>query len=286
MALRVLVTRPEPGAAHTAGKLADMGFEPVLLPLTQTVPLPVALDETLRQGKRLPPPLTPPRKGEGDSEASTLSSPLRGGVRDGSMAAVAVTSANAIRHAPKELIAALAGLPCHAVGGKTARVAREAGFSAVHEGPGDAEGLAAEMAAGYPGRTVAYPCGRVRFPGFERRLAAAGIEVLPLETYDTLAVNYESEAVTERLGGRPVDAVLLYSAGAAEAVGELGRRPALAHLLGNATLLCLSGRVAAAFGAAGGKRIRVSRQPNEEALLSLLPAGDPGASSHRPFSPV
>lgn len=238
------------GAAHTAGKLADMGFEPVLLPLTQTVPLPVAV------GGPLP-----------------------------YIVAVAVTSANAIRHAPKELIAALADLPCHAVGGKTARVAREAGFSAVHEGPGDAEGLAAEMAAGYPGKTVAYPCGRVRFPGFERRLAAAGTEVLPLETYDTLAVNYESEAVTERLGGRPVDAVLLYSAGAAKAVGELGRRPALAHLLGNATLLCLSGRVAAAFGAAG-ERIRVSRQPNEEALLSLLPAGDPGASSHRPFSPV
>lgn len=236
MACRVLVTRPEPGAARSAKKLAMLGFEPVLLPLTETRALPVTVDELVGQG-----------------------------------AAVAVTSANAIRHAPKELLVALADLPCHAVGGKTAQAAREAGFAAVHEGLGDAEGLAAEMAAGYPGKTVAYLCGRVRLPGFERRLAAVGIEVLPLETYDTPALNHDSEAVAERLGDLPVDIVLLYSARAAEALAALGHRPALAHLLGNATLLCLSERVAAALYPAGRDRIRVSQQPNEEALFSLLP---------------
>ena len=271
MALCVLVTRPEPGAARTAKKLVAMGFEPILLPLTQTIPLPVAVKELAGQGVALPPPLTPPHKGEGDSEASTPPSPLWGGVRGGGMA-VAVTSANAIRHAPKELLAALAHLPCHAVGGKTALAAREAGFVSVHEGPGDAAGLAAGMAAHFAAKRVVYLCGKVRFPGFEQRLAAAEIEVLPVETYDTLPVDYGNEAVVERLGGRPVDAVLLYSAKAAAAMLALGGQAALAHLFADATLLCLSGRVAAAFGPAGGDKIRVSQQPTEEALFETLPA--------------
>jgi uroporphyrinogen-III synthase len=66
--------------------------------------------------------------------------------------------------------------------------------------------------------------------------------------------------------------VLLYSAKAAGIVRELAHRPALAHLFRDATFLCLSQRVANAFPAVGGERIRVSPEPNEEALLSLLPA--------------
>ena len=62
---RVLVTRPEPGATMTARKLELMGFRPVKLPLQEIRPLAVP----------------------------------RGAVPEG-IAAVAVTSANAIRHAP------------------------------------------------------------------------------------------------------------------------------------------------------------------------------------------
>ncbi|TIW37543.1 MAG: uroporphyrinogen-III synthase, partial [Mesorhizobium sp.] len=86
--VRVLVTRPEPGASRTAQRLLDQGFQPILLPLTETVALPVDAD----------------------------------GVANNAVA-VAVTSANAVRHAPKEIIAALAGLPCHAVGKRTAEAA-------------------------------------------------------------------------------------------------------------------------------------------------------------------
>ncbi|MBN9252948.1 MAG: uroporphyrinogen-III synthase, partial [Mesorhizobium sp.] len=91
---RVLITRPEPGASHTARKLAELGFEPVLLPLSDTIPL-------------FPEPSAVP------SDA----------------AAVAITSANAIRHAAPDLLSALSSLPCHAVGTKTAQAARSAGFS-------------------------------------------------------------------------------------------------------------------------------------------------------------
>jgi uroporphyrinogen-III synthase len=171
-----------------------------------------------------------------------------------------------------ELVGALAHLPCHAVGPKTAQAARKAGFMFVQEGPGDAGRLATAMATEFAGRTIVYLCGRVRLAGFEQALAAAGVGVFPVETYDTLAVEYGDDAVAARFGGRPVDAVLLYSAKAAGIVHELAQRPVLAQLFGDATFLCLSQRVASAFPAVGGERIRVSPEPNEEALLSLLPA--------------
>ncbi|MGB3901482.1 MAG: uroporphyrinogen-III synthase [Mesorhizobium sp.] len=286
MARRVLVTRPEPGAARTAKRLAALGFEPVLLPLTHTIALPVAVDCVVLPGAGRPPPLTPLHKGEGNTGTPIFPkiagadrrdtpaespSPLWGGVRDGGTAlVVAVTSANAIRHAPPELLAALAHLPCHAVGEKTAQAARGAGFSAVRAGPGNAETLAGEIAASLAGQGLVYPCGRVRFAGFEQRLRAAGVRVFPIETYDTVALPYDDEAVATCLDGRPVDAVLLYSARAAGAMAAFARRPALVPLLGNATFACLSSRVAGALATVAGDRIRVSREPNEEALFRLL----------------
>ncbi len=267
MARRVLVTRPEPGAARTAKRLVALGFEPVLLPLTQTVALPVATGCLVSLGAGGPPPLTPPPKGEGDSETSTPPSPLWGG---GTAAAVAVTSANAIRHAPPELVAALAHLPCHAVGEKTAQAARAAGFSAVWAGPGNAEALADEIGAALAGQGLVYLCGRVRFSGFEQQLQAAGVCVFPVETYDTMALPHDDEAVATSLGGHPVDTVLLYSAKAAEAMAALAGRPAIAPPLGNATFACLSSRVAGALVTVAGDRIRVSQEPNEEALFRIL----------------
>ncbi|MER8577247.1 uroporphyrinogen-III synthase [Mesorhizobium sp. M1423] len=235
--LRVLVTRPEPGASRTARRLADAGFQAILLPLTETVALPV----------------------DAVAVADTA-------------AAVAVTSANAIRHAPKEVIAALAGLPCHAVGRKTAEAARAAGFLSVSEGPGNAEALADALAGGYAGQTIVYLCGRVRFPGFEERLQAAGAQVRAVETYDTVVLDYSDEAVLARLSAQPVEAVLLYSAKTATAMQALAGRPALRGFFEETRFFALSGRIAAALDDAAGERIRIAPEPSEDALLGLLQA--------------
>ncbi|TIL69355.1 uroporphyrinogen-III synthase [Mesorhizobium sp.] len=232
---RVLVTRPEPGASRTAQRLEDLGFKPILLPLTETVALPV----------------------DADGVAANA-------------AAVAVTSANAVRHAPKEISTALAGLHCHAVGRRTAEAARAAGFLSVGEGPGDAESLADALAADYAGQTIVYLCGRVRFSGFEQRLQPAGVQVRVVETYDTVALDYSDEAVLARLSGRPVEAVLLYSAKAATAVQALAGRPALGELFKKTSFFALSGRIAAALETVASKKLRVAPEPTEEALLELL----------------
>ena len=229
--MRVLVTRPEPGAARTAGRLRALGLDAIVLPLSETRPLSV--------------------------EPNTVAPDV---------AATAVTSANALRHAPSALIARLAALPCHAVGKRTAEAARAASFRTVTEGPGDAAGLARSIAAGLAGQKLAYLCGRVRFPGFEDCLAKAGVTVCPVETYDTLAVAYSDQEAGARLSTGSVDTVLLYSVKAAEAARDLIARPALAGLFENARILALSQRIGAAFGPAA---VTPSR-PDEDDLLALL----------------
>jgi uroporphyrinogen-III synthase len=233
--LRVLVTRPEPGASRTARWLQDMGFQPVLLPLTETAALPAGA-----------------------------------GLIPGDAVAVAVTSANAVRHAPKAVIAALAALPCHAVGARTAEAARKMGFLSVIEGSGDAEALADSIASAFPGKAIVYLCGCVRFPVFEQRLEAAGVRVRVVETYDTLPVRYSDETIRALLSGQPADAVLLYSAKAAAAMQVLIKRPALQDVFEKTRFFALSGRIAAAFDDSAGKAIRIAARPDEEALLVLL----------------
>ncbi|MBZ9989765.1 uroporphyrinogen-III synthase [Mesorhizobium sp. BH1-1-5] len=231
--VRVLVTRPEPGASRTARRLEALGFQPILLPLTETSALPVE---------------------------TTV----------GDAVAVAVTSANAVRHAPGALIAALARLPCHAVGKRTAQACRAAGFSSVAQGPGDAEALADGIANGLAGKAIVYLCGHVRFPLFERRLAAAGVHVQAIETYDTTAIDHGDADVVARLSGRPVYAALLYSAKASAALVSLIARPALRQLFEKTEFLALSARVAEPLQGIARQTIRIAPQPEEDALLALL----------------
>ncbi|MER8826281.1 uroporphyrinogen-III synthase [Mesorhizobium sp. M0938] len=235
--VRVLVTRPEPGASRTMRRLEDEEFQPILLPLTETVALPVDADRVTTNA-----------------------------------AAVAVTSANAVRHAPKEIIAGLAALPCYAVGKRTAEAARAAGFLSVSEGPGDAEALADALAGGFMAKTIIYLCGRVRFPVFEARLKAAGVHVSvsAIETYDTVTLDYSDAAILARLSGQPVKAVLLYSARAAAAMQALTGRPALRGLFEETWFFVLSGRIAAALETVASEKLRVAPEPSEEALLQLL----------------
>ncbi|HEV2506552.1 MAG TPA: uroporphyrinogen-III synthase [Mesorhizobium sp.] len=232
---RVLVTRPEPGAGRTAARLRERGFEPVVLPLSETHALPVVRD--------------------------ALFEPV---------SALLVTSANAVRHAPADALAQLANLPCHVVGPKTAGAARAAGLSVVETGSGDARQLAELIAPALSGKTVLYLCGRVRSADFEAYLAGKAVKVLPVETYDTLPVDYTGKVAATHLAGQPVAAVLLYSAKAAQAYSTLVQRPELARYFEETRVLTLSARVAQAVSAGFPGRLAVAARPDEDALLALL----------------
>lgn len=233
---RVLVTRPEPGASATARRLVAGGFSPVVLPLSETRALPVGSDVI---------PVT--------------------------FDAVAITSANAVRHAASDLLSRLAAHRCFAVADKTAAAARRAGFSNVIEGPGDAGGLAALMAAeaGAGAKTV-YLCGRVRFPLLERSLGEFGLTVITVETYDTTETDYEADFLASTFDRLPVDAVLLYSVTVATAFSRIRIRSELGHYLEKARVFALSPRVAAALAGISPSLVRIAAEPTEDALFERL----------------
>lgn len=236
MGRRVLVTRPEPGASRTGRRLAGRGFSPILMPLSRIAGL--AQDEGAVA--RLPD-------------------------------AVVATSANALVHLAAPLARRLTALPLYAVGEKTGQAAREAGFRSVVDGEGDAEDLARLVATRLPaGSRLAYLCGKVRLPDFEAAMRGAGIDVQPLETYDTPAILPDVETVAVLLGGAPVDAVMLYSRNAALSFAAIAARTELTGLFEAATCLCLSPKIAAALAAGGAMRHRVAAEPNEDAMFALL----------------
>ena len=81
-----------------------------------------------------------------------------------------------------------------------------------------------------------------------------------------------AEAVASALAGGQIDAVLLYSAKAAEALSSLAAQPGMRSLFATARYFCLSERVAASLNAAEKDRISIAAEPTEDALLSLLKA--------------
>jgi uroporphyrinogen-III synthase len=235
MVLRVLVTRPEPGASRTGARLAAAGFSPILMPMTEIVPLRV--DEAM------------PTHAD----------------------AVVATSANALRHCPPDWVAGLAGTPLFAVGAETGALARSLGFRDVIDGPGNALDLAG-LAAGRlsPGASVVYLCGKVRLADFEHALIQHGMQVQPVETYDTRPVLRAAEDVLALLGREPVDAVLLYSVEAARAYERVFSEQGLAEMIASALHCCLSERVASGLEKADRATIRVAGAPTEDALFALL----------------
>ena len=101
--MRLLITRPQPGADATAAAVSALGHQPVVQPLLATEAVAWAIPDALPD-------------------------------------AVLLTSAASVRHAG-DAAAALMGLPAHAVGGATAAAARAAGWCDVREGPGTVQAL-------------------------------------------------------------------------------------------------------------------------------------------------
>lgn len=232
--MRVLVTRPEPDAARTAARLAELGHETVIEPLLAIEPIAI---ETI-----------PPR----------------------SFAALAATSANAMRVAgDMPALDSLRALPLYAVGNHTAIAAHEAGFTTVIDADGDAAALAQNLS-----RYVKPPARVLHLAGAERAqelgplLAADGIEVEVLELYRMRPADRLGAAAASILTGQ-VDAVLHFSPRSAATFVALVERQRLADAARALRHLCLSQAVAAPLAAIGAKT-EIAAAPNEAALLALL----------------
>ena len=231
---RVLVTRPQPDAALTAAKLEAAGYQPVCLPVSETVATGVSLPQ-----------------------------------RD--FDAVAVTSANALRHIEPNLLKPYRHLQVYAVGEKTASVAQECGFEAIYAGDGWGLHLGRHVAAAMPtGSHVLYLTGKIRRPDFEAQLSAAGIQLTVAETYDTRPVAYSDLHLNTLLEAAGAEVILLYSAVAAKQFVALNEQAQGAFIRSAKYIFCLSQRIAAELPEDCSARVQISETPDEDALLRLM----------------
>ena len=228
--MRVLVTRARDDAERTARKLAARGHEAVLAPVTEIVPT-----------------------GE----------PMPAGLYD----ALVVASAHAG--------AALADLadkqkPVFAVGERTADAAREAGFTCVVAGEGDAHSLSGLIRTSLsPGLVLLHVTARHRKDEPAASLRAAGFAVRPWEAYEARAVERLPQATIAALRAGQIAAALHYSRRSADLFIRLAGQAGMGSALRAFPHLCLSADVAVPLETSGATPL-IAKVPSEAGLLGLL----------------
>jgi uroporphyrinogen-III synthase len=265
--MRVLVTRPEPGGRRTASRLVEMGHEPVNLPLFE--PRITARTNDLPDANLI----------DAVVATSARAFDFLGGV--------------AVPHAYQRI-------PVHVVGPATAQSASEAGFATIHEAGGTARELAKSLiaksgAAQSPrhgsgdsqsagssrsaegdraGRTLRllYLAGLPRKPSLEADLAGAGVLVTVLETYEMIQISYSTDSIMEEVFDPPPEAVLLYSANAADRLMELATIETLGKSLHSARFFCLSPDIRDRLPDPWRARATAAVRPDEDSLLASLAA--------------
>ncbi|MCJ2140859.1 uroporphyrinogen-III synthase [Methylobacterium sp. E-066] len=231
--MRVWVARPEPGAARTGAALAARGHTALVAPVLAVRPTGAAVPE---------------------------------GPFDGLL----LTSTNAVP-ALRDAAVLLRGLPVFAVGARTAALARAAGLGPVREGPGDAAGLAALVAAALPaGGRLLHATGTARKPEPAASLTAAGFAVVIVEIYAAAPVLTLPASVGDALAGGGLDAVLHYSRRSAAVALALADGSGHGGAFRRLRHYCLSADVAFPLEAAGIPVHVVAARPRETDLLDAL----------------
>lgn len=235
--MRLLLTRPQPDAMRSAAALRGRGHSVVVSPLLRI--------ETLE-----------------DAEIGA-----------GPWAAILVTSASSARAiARHKRFAELALLPVLAVGERSAQAMRAAGFAEVISASGNAGDLtrlAAERLQRWA--PLLYAAAEDRSGDLAGALRARGFVVDMAVVYRAVvSETLPAEAVEALTGG--IDGVLHFSHRTAETyLSAAGRTQVLESAL-KPVHYCLSDQVAEPLARAGAANIRIAPQPNETALIELIPA--------------
>ncbi len=234
--MRILVTRPEPDAARELQALAARGHEGIAAPLLVIEEAPDAAVDV-----------------------------------EGAQALI-VTSRNALRalsHHPA--LDAARKLPLFAVGEATARSARELGFAAILEGPGDGAGLAeliASTADPAAGRLV-HLAGEALAFDMKGALEARGFTVTQTVLYRAVPTTELPAHVVSLIERGRIDGVILLSPRTARTYLALLERHGAVTQGKRPVCYCLSEAVAEVL-TPHGFRARVAAHKREEDVLALL----------------
>ncbi|MFK0164603.1 uroporphyrinogen-III synthase [Rhizobium sp. NPDC090279] len=239
--MRVVVTRPQHSGERTMRRLAQMGHEPLLLPLAEPV------HHTEDAGHAL----------------------------FATKGAIAITSAEAIRAlAPLGSdIEPHLGRLLFAVGKATAKDAADVGFNniAISEGGGtELAALISSHSADQNNGPLLYLAGFPRATGFEAGLTELHLPFLTVECYRMQDIVPDDAVLRRLFADTRTDAVLLYSHETAKRFFSLpfvGHNP---EAFAETRFLCLSEAIAGAVPEPMRSHVDIADVPNEDRLLALL----------------
>ena len=235
--MRLLVTRPDEDASATIAALEALGHEAIASPLL------------------------------------TIQSMVDAAIPDENWQAILITSANGARaiaaHADFER---LKSVPVLTVGAASAEAAHEAGFSSVVSAEGNVDTLVALAASKLnpSAGPLLHVAGSVTAGDLKGGLEAHGFRVERVVLYEALAAEHLPGMAREVLEAGTVDGVLFYSPRTAASFANLVREAELEAALKTLTAYCLSAPVAEALAGLPFCDIRVSDEPKQPALLSLI----------------
>jgi uroporphyrinogen-III synthase len=228
----VLITRPELGAAETAGRVAALGLRPVLAPLLEIRAVPATLPASDR------------------------------------LQAVLIASGNAAAGLPT----AYRALPLLAVGDASAARARAVGFTEVLSAEGDAEALAALAGthcdpAGLP---LLLAIGRGQSLTLAAALRARGFRVIRRAVYAATPVRVMPEPAVVALRENNLCAALFFSAETARQFVHLLMRSGLDEAVRGIDACAIGQPAATAIETLPWRRVLRAAKPTQDAMLALL----------------
>jgi len=226
----ILLTRPRPESEKLAAEIAARGFQPVIEPMLDIVPLEFSL-----------PDLKP-------------------------FAAIAFTSGNAVDIFAQRV--AERRLPVYAVGDATAMKAEEAGFSDVRSAGGGIGDLNRMLAgAGFAsGAKVLHISGR----DVAGDVAVPGVAVERVVAYNAEKPENLSDACRGMLDEERIAAAMFFSPRAAGAFAGLIERCGLQQRLKPVKALCISDSVVKSLSDLPFREKRTASHPDKEGMMALL----------------
>lgn len=231
--MRLLITRPQPGAEVSAKILRARGHDVLVAPLLTIEPL----------------------------HEADLGAPPWG--------AILLSSGNAARAIARHpRMQDLSSLPVLAVGERTAAAARAAGFSDVQSSDGDAQDLGRAAAARFAGvqAPLLYLAGQNRARDIAGEIGKHILRTVIV--YRAVKATTLPPPVQSALAAGNLDGVLHFSLRTAEAYVACAESAGLRDKALTPLQFCLSSRVAGPL--AGATDIRVAGRPDEAALLDLV----------------
>lgn len=222
--MRIWVTRTVPDAGGTAHRLEQMGHRVITEPVLE-----------VRGVAHVPGP--PPQ-------------------------AIVFSSANGVRnHQPD---AAQLHLPVFAVGDRTARAAREAGYRTIFSARGNVVDLQRLILRTLPPSRLVHVCGRETAGDLAGFLGRRGYLVERRVSYAAEPVPLRA-LVWVRRSLAEIDAILIHSPRAAARVAKL-----LAGTGWRGRVWCISRACAVKLAGVPGIRVECARRPNEAAMIEMV----------------